>query len=62
MDFIYFKTDDAVAEQRAANSLPEGRQYPIVNKWSMRVDNPHTTGMQKHSHIHLKGQEIAVVN
>jgi hypothetical protein len=62
MDFIYFRTDDAVAAQRAAEFLPEGRQYPIDNKWSVRVDNPHTTGMQKHSHIQLKGQEIAVVN
>lgn len=62
MDFIYFRTDDAVAAQQAAELLPEGRQYPIGNKWSVRVDNPHTMGMQKHSHIQLKGQEIAVVN
>ncbi|WP_420965307.1 hypothetical protein [Bradyrhizobium sp. B120] len=60
MDFIYFRTDDAVAAQRAAEFLPEGRQYTIDNKWSVRVDNPHTTGMQKHSYIQLKWQEIAV--
>lgn len=42
--------------------LPEGRHYSIDTKWSCRVDNPHTTGQQKHVHIQLKGHEIAVVN
>jgi hypothetical protein len=62
MDFIYFRTDDADAAKTAAQLLPEGRQYKIDNKWSVRADNPHTTGMQKHNHVQCNGNEIAVVN
>lgn len=62
MEFLYFRTDDTVAARRAAEFLPEGRQYTIDNKWSVRVDNPHQPGQQKHAHIQLKGHEIAAVN
>lgn len=62
MNFIYFRTDDANAKKNAAQLLPEGRQYAIDNKWSVRVDSPHTTGMQKHNHVQCNGNEIAVVN
>jgi hypothetical protein len=62
MEFIYFRTDDAVATKRAAEFLPEGRHYTIDSKWSVRVDNPVQPGQQKHAHIQLKGRDIAVVN
>jgi hypothetical protein len=62
VNFIYFRTDDAVATRRAAEFLPEGRHYTIDNKWSVRVDNPSQPGQQKHAHIQLKGHDIAVVN
>lgn len=62
MEFIYFKKNDAVAAKTAAELLPEGRQYSIDNKWSVRADKPHTTGMQNHNHVQCNGHEIAVVN
>jgi hypothetical protein len=62
MEFVYFKTDDVVAAKNAAQLLPEGRTYSIDNKWSVRADKPHTTGMQDHNHIQCNGNEIAVIN
>src|SRR5262245_50123618 len=62
MEFIYFKTNDADAVKTSAELLPEGRQYSIDKKWSVRVDNAHTTGMQKHNHVQCNGNEVAVVN
>lgn len=62
MEFIYFERTDAIAEKQAAQMLPEGRTYNVDNKWSVRADKPHTTGMQNHNHIQLRGTEIAVIN
>jgi hypothetical protein len=62
MEFVYFQTNDAAAAGSASQLLPEGRTYSINNKWSVRADKPHTTGMQNHNHIQCNGNEIAVVN
>jgi hypothetical protein len=60
--FAYFRTGDQVAEGRAASLLTEGRTYDLGKGWSVRFDRAHVTGMQDHSHIEFRGDQISVIN
>ena len=58
----YYRTDDAVAAANAAFIVEGGKPVRLQQGWTYRADPPHTTGMQHHVHVYLKGNEKSVIN
>ena len=60
--FAFFRTDDSEAAALASSLLPEGRTWDVKKGWSVRVDNSHPPNTEKHYHVLLRGQDVAVIN
>jgi hypothetical protein len=60
--FAFYRTDDAQAVINAAYIVEGGKPIALQQGWTYRADPPHTTGMQNHVHIMLKGNQVSVIN
>jgi hypothetical protein len=60
--FAFYRTDDAEAAVNAGYIVEGGKPVALQQGWTYRADPPHTTGMQNHVHIMLKGNQVSVIN
>jgi hypothetical protein len=58
----YFETSDETAAAAARQLILEGRDIPIDNRYSARLDRGHVPGMQDHLHIQFNGRDVCIVN
>lgn len=60
--FVFYPSDDRVAAEHARFIVEGGKTWDIDKKWSVRYDPPHHPQMQYHTHVMLRGNDVAIIN